>query len=290
MSEPKPTIDLILGQQYETFTRAERQLANTMMENYPVSALGSVTTLADASGVSTPTVVRMVQKLGYHSFPEFQADIRREIEAKISDPIAKRDTWAGNAPDEHVLNKFTEVVIGNIRQSLAQIEPEDFDACCKLLSDTNRKIFVVGGRITRTLADYFFLHFQVIRPSVTLIHSISNAWPHYLLDMAPDDVVVVFDVRRYENSTLKLAEMAKERGAKLVLFTDQWRAPISKIADHCFSCSIAVPSAWDSSVVSLLLVETIIAEVQERNWDSTRTRVSSLESMFDQTRLFRKFT
>ncbi len=149
-----------------------------------MSGLGSITTVAqNAGGVSTPTVARMVQKIGFKGFPEFQAALRKEVEATISDPIAKHDTWADQAPNEHIVNKFTEAVIDNIRHSLGQLDIETFENSCELMADTDRSLFVVGGRITRALADYFFLHMQVLRKDVTHIQSISNAWPHYLLDI-----------------------------------------------------------------------------------------------------------
>ncbi|MBV1865182.1 MAG: MurR/RpiR family transcriptional regulator [Rhodobacteraceae bacterium] len=290
MTEPTETIAERLQRFLDKLTRAERQLAASILENYPVSGLGTITTVAENAKVSTPTVARMVQKLGYKGFPQFQAELRRELQAKISGPIAKHDTWAGRAPERHILNRFTEAVIGNIRQSLAQIDPADFDSACALLADPKRRVYVVGGRITRALADYFFLHMQVLRADVTHIQSISNAWPHYLLDMEPGDVVVIFDVRRYENGTLKLAEMAAERGGKIILFTDQWRSPVSKYSDYNFCSRIIVPSAWDSSVTHMLLLETVIADVQERTWPETRQRMERLEDMFDRTKFFRKFT
>ena len=46
-------------------TPAERQLATHILSHYPVAALGSITQLAKAALVSTPTVVRLVQKMGY---------------------------------------------------------------------------------------------------------------------------------------------------------------------------------------------------------------------------------
>ncbi len=290
MSGHTETIADRIQSKFDTLTRAERQLAHSILENYPVSGLGTITTVAQSAQVSTPTVVRMVRKLGYKGFPEFQAELRRELEAKISNPIAKHETWAEKAPVGHILNRFTEAVIDNIRQSLGQIETKTFDDSCALLADTGRLVFIVGGRITRAWADYFFLHMQVIRKGVTHIQSISNAWPHYLLDIREGDVLVIFDVRRYENSTLKLAEMAAERGAKIILFTDQWRSPVSKFAEHCFSSKIVVPSAWDSSVTTTLLLETVIAAVQERTWSETRSRMEALEDMFDRTKFFRKFT
>ena len=284
------TIADSIGKAFATLTRAERQLANTIVENYPVSGLGSITQVAKKAGVSSPTIVRMVKKLGFKGFPEFQAELRRELEARISGPVTRHDNWAQKAPDSHILNRFADSVIENIRQSLGQIETESFDATCKLLSDTDHPLFIVGGRITRALADYLFLHMQVIRKNVTHIQPISNSWPHYFLDIEAGDVLVIFDIRRYENSTLKLAEIANEKGARIILFTDQWRSPIEKFSSYCFSARIVVPSAWDSTVELMLLVETFIAAVQELTWPQTRTRMEELEEMFDRTRLFRKFT
>jgi len=290
LSENASTVAELLQSNFDNLTRAERQLSHSLLENYPVSGLGSITTVAHNAGVSTPTVARMVQKIGFTGFPEFQAALRKEVEATISDPIAKHDKWVDQAPNEHIVNKFTVAVIDNIRHSLGQLDIDMFEKSCELMADTDRSLFVVGGRITRALADYFFLHMQVLRKDVTHIQSISNAWPHYLLDIKKDDVIVIFDVRRYENSTLKLAEMAAERGATIILFTDQWLSPIAKFADHTFSLKIVVPSAWDSSVTTMLLMETIIADVQQRTWPDTRERMEELEVMFDRTRFFRKFT
>jgi len=289
LSESADTIAERLRRSFDRLTRAERQLAASILENYPISGLGTITIVARNADVSTPTVARMVQKLGFSGFPDFQEALRRELRDKASDPIAKRARWAGAAPEGHILNRFTEAVIGNIRHSLEQVDIASFDESCALLADPARAVHVVGGRITRSLAEYFFLHMQVARPGVIHVQSIANAWPHYLLDISRGDVLVVFDVRRYENSTLKLAEMAAERGAKIILFTDQWCSPISKIADQCFSCRIVVPSAWDSNVALMLLLESVIAEVQERNWPQTRRRMQALEEMFDRTRFFRKF-
>ncbi|MBV1866684.1 MAG: MurR/RpiR family transcriptional regulator [Marinosulfonomonas sp.] len=290
MSENVKTIADRLQIRLDTLTRAERQLAHTILENYPVSGLGPINTVAEAANVSTPTVARMVQKLGFKGYGEFQAELREELKAQISGPIAKHDIWAEKAPQGHVLNRFTEAVIDNIRHSLGQIETESFDQACALIADTARPLRIVGGRITHTMAEYLFLHMQVIRPNVTHIQSTSSTWPHYVLDLNEGDVLVVFDMRRYENNTLKLAEMAHQRGAKIILFTDQWRSPIHSFADIVFSARIVVPSAWDSSATTLLLIETVISAVQDLTWDETRARMEDLEEIFDKTKLFRKFT
>ena len=275
--------------QFNDLTRAERQLANALLENYPVSGLGSITTIAEVSDVSTPTVVRMAKKLGFSGFPELQAALRSEVEATISNPITKHNRWTENAPDTHILNRFADAVMENLGQTLRQLDPDEFDAVAKLLADKERAVHVVGGRLTRSLADYFFTHMQVIRDRMTLVASNSNTWPHYVLNMQPGDVLVAFDIRRYERDILRLAEMATSRGVTLVLFTDQWGSPASKLATHSFHSRIEAPSAWDSSVVTMFILEAIIAAVQTETWEETEDRMKTLEDLFDTTKLFRKF-
>ncbi|MHA1524321.1 MAG: MurR/RpiR family transcriptional regulator [Alphaproteobacteria bacterium] len=275
--------------EFESLTRAERQLANAILADYPVSGLGSITVTAKASGVSTPTVVRMAKKLGFKGFPAMQEALRSELKATISNPITKHDRWAENAPDTHILNRFADAVTQNLRQTLSQINPADFNAVAALLGDPARGVHVVGGRITRSLADYFFTHMQVIRRDMTLITPNSNTWPHYVLNMQAGDVLVAFDVRRYEHGILRLAEMARAKDVTLVLFTDQWGSPAAKHATHSFHARIEAPSAWDSSVVTLFIVEAVIAAVQNATWDETKDRMKTLEELIDQTRMFRKF-
>ena len=77
MSDHMETIAEKLQNEFDSLTRAEKQLAHSLLENYPVSGLGSITTVARDADVSTPTVVRMVKKLGFSGFPSFQAELRR---------------------------------------------------------------------------------------------------------------------------------------------------------------------------------------------------------------------
>src|SRR5690606_33787945 len=137
----------------------------------------------------------------------------------------------------------------NLRQTLAQLETAEFDTVAALLADRKRSIYIIGGRITKALADYLFTHLQVIRPNVTQISANPSSWPHYVLNMQAGDVLVIFDIRRYEQEMETLARTAHERRVEIVLFTDPWVSPVTKVAEHAFRVHIEVPSAWDSSVL-----------------------------------------
>ncbi|SFP17978.1 MurR/RpiR family transcriptional regulator [Tranquillimonas alkanivorans] len=273
----------------ETLTPSERQLADVLLRDYPVAGLQSITRLASAAGVSTPTVIRMARKLGFDGFPDLQERLREEVSEQIKKPISKRDPWQTRAGDEHVLNLFGRAVSENLHHTLDRLDPEVFDRVAALLADTSRDVYLVGGRITRSNADYLFNHLQIIRPNVTLLSQSANVWPQYLLDMDARSILIVFDIRRYESDLQKLARLAADRGCDIVLFTDQWGSPVGKVTDLVFNAQVEAPSSWDSTIAIMLIVEALVAEVQTARWEESRERIEELESMFGATRLFRNF-
>lgn len=290
MTSPSHTVLDVIRLHYDGLTPAERKLADSLLEHYPVSGLGSITTIAENAGVSTPTVARMVQKLGYKGYPEFQHHLHQDLEATISSPIAKHDRWAAGAPTAHILNRFADAITANLRDTLTSLDVATFDGAAALLRDERRGLYFVGGRITGALAEYFFTHMQVIRPRTTLISTNRSSWPQYLLNMSAGDVLVIFDIRRYEQELATLAEAAAASGVEIILFTDVWASPVARHARHVFKIRIEAPSAWDSSVVTLFTVEALIEAVQSAAWEKTRERMNSLEKLFERSRLFRRPT
>jgi DNA-binding MurR/RpiR family transcriptional regulator len=287
MSNTALTIEQQIKGAFDGLTRAERQLASHITRNYPVAALGSITALAKGADVSTPTVVRLTQKLGYKGYPDFQSIVRAEVEARLISPLAKHDRWAEGVPQTHMLNRFADAVMGNLQATLAQIDHAEFDAIATLLADPGRRVYATGGRITHALADYFVTHMNVIRADVSLIGDHGGAWPPALLDMKKGDVLLVLDIRRYENAVLHLAEVAADQGAEVVLVTDQWVSPAATFARHRLSAHVEAPSAWDSTVAIQLLLETLLATVENLTWTDTQARMRRLEDLYARARFFR---
>lgn len=289
MTNASSTVRELIRQHFQILTQSERKFANALLENYPAAGLASITIVASNAGVSTPTVARMVQKLGFKGFPQFHKALLHELEAKGLGPTQRRSNWSPEAPETHSLNRFSQAVTSNLEQTFTNIETDKFDQSVKRLADTKQRLYIVGGRITHALADYAFTHFQAIRPSVTYMTSSPGTWPHYVLDMKPGETLLMFDVRRYEANLLGLAELVSKRGVRIILITDQWASPISAMADFTFNCWVEIPSGWDSNISTMMLLEAMIASVQEQCWPDTRDRYERLDELFDMTHLFRKF-
>jgi DNA-binding MurR/RpiR family transcriptional regulator len=280
MSEQsQSTIAELLRLNAHELTAAERKLMAALFANYPMAGLASITDFARGAAVSTPSVLRLAKKLGFSGYPAFQEELRAELSAQLQNPISKHNRWSAKAPDKHILNRFATAVMQNLSDSLKLLDHRSFDAIVALLIDAGRRITIAGGRITQPLAEYLATHLKMARAGVTLLPPTPSHWPQALLDMGRQDVVIIFDIRRYDAAMLDFAVSARERGAKIVLITDQWISPIARIAAHALPLRIEVPSSWDSNVVPLLVAEALVSATVSANWPKTKARINSLEGL-----------
>ena len=281
----KPLVKDQIRAKQDELTAAERRLTATLLDDSLVAGLQSITKLAESAEVSTPTVIRLARKLGYQGFPDLQDAIRDEIAAQMKEPLAKLETAGVSGGKDHIISRFAEAVSRNINRSLERLDLGEFDRAAALLSDPNRRLYLLGGRITRSNAHYFFNHLQIIRPGVTLLDFSPSVWPQSLLDMDKNSTLIVFDIRRYEKELERLAKLVVDQGANIVLFTDQWGSPIERHAKFCFRSLVEVPSSWDSTLAINFLIETLVADIQSRS--DSADRIAALEEMIGESRIFR---
>lgn len=67
-------------------TPSEARIVQVLLSDYPFSGFGTATSLARKAGVSDPTVTRLVAKLGFDGFQDFQAKLLAEVEAHLHSP------------------------------------------------------------------------------------------------------------------------------------------------------------------------------------------------------------
>lgn len=286
--EASETVAELLRLRFDRLTPSERRIAHELLVDYPVAGLKSVAEFARSAGVSSPTVIRAVQKLGFSGFPEFQNQLRDELSAQLSTPLTRYEQWAVGAPEGHTLNTLAAAVVDNLQHSLKLIDHREFDRIAARLADLDRGVHLIGGRVTRAIADYLATYLQSMRPRVHALPASSSQWPQHLLSMAKGDVLVVLDIRRYERNLLDLARLAHARGAVIVTITDQWMSPVSSIAEHTVPVRVEVPSSSDSAVGILFMAEALLAACAEKLWPEAEARVRDLEGLFDASGRFGK--
>lgn len=264
-------------------TPTERRPALTLLANYPVAGLETVAQFAKRAGVSGPTVLRLVAKLGFDSYLDFQQALRDELELRLQTPLAKAPEslaalGEGEAAGEgDFLAAYGRAIVDNIERSLAELSREEFEGAVELLADERRRLLLLGGRFTASQALHLYQHLRELRSGVTLVGGQTATWVEHLLDVGKRDVLVVYDIRRYQEDVVRFAREASALGALVVLITDHWVSPIAGVARHVFPVRTVMPSSWESFSAISAVNEALIARVHERRWGPIRKRMERLE-------------
>lgn len=260
------------------FSPQERKAAHALLANYPVAGLETVAEFAGRAMVSAPTILRFVARLGFSSYPDFQKALRDELDSQLQSPLAKSRFTpddAGSAP----FGRFLSAVIDNVTETFRHLSADEFEAIVALISDRRRKVATIGGRFTDVLARHFHNHLRVVRPGVLHFDGQPSTWRDQLVDLGPRDVLVIFDIRRYQDDLRVLAEVAGRRGVMVVLFTDQWLSPVARHARHIVAARVEALSRWDSMTALLAMAEAVLAAATEREWQGASERIAAIDAL-----------
>ncbi|MBX3577368.1 MAG: MurR/RpiR family transcriptional regulator [Rhizobiaceae bacterium] len=272
------TVRETIRRETPNLTASERKIANAVLADYPYGALQTIQELAERSGVSAPSITRFVSKIGFAGYQEFQRQLigelregsRSPLDLKATERLSRSDFVADYA-------RRSAAIVSSMASAVSQ---EQFDRIVALLSDQSRAVFLLGGRISDTIARLLSQHLRQIRPRIHHLPANQEDWPDHVMSMRRQDVVVLFDFRRYQPDIAKLAErVAVNRRATVILVTDKWMSPIARHSDHVVALPIENDTAWDTALCAVAFIEALIVKVSEADWPSTKARIETWETV-----------
>ncbi len=266
-----------IRERLDEFTATERKAAHALLANYPMQGLGTVAQFADEAGVSSPTILRFVARLGFPGFSDFQARLRMELQSQLNSPLARSSNMV--APRTADGDPLMDQLVENVQETFTHLPRSELQAFVKILADEKRTVYLLGGRFTDALARYMAAHLRIVRANVVHVAGQEGNWLDQLIGMGPRDVLVVFDIRRYQTEIIRFAEAAARQGTTVGLITDSWMSPIGRIAAHVLPARVAVPSPWDSSTALMAIAELLIAGVTNENAERSQQRMKALEDL-----------
>jgi DNA-binding MurR/RpiR family transcriptional regulator len=264
----------VIRRRLSELPRAERQVGRALLLGSPTIGLESSLRLAETVGTSGPTVIRFVNRLGFATYAEFQRAWREELDARLVSPV---DIYRHYEPETDALRRVTRTAdhsVEAIRESIEQLPPGEFETAVELLAG-RRRVLVFGGWFSHVLARHLVALLQGARPDVTHLEQPPAERAFALMDSGKQDVAVVFDFRRYEQGTLVAAQHLADRGARIVLVTDQWVSPVAGLAGSVLIAR-AAPSPLDSTVSAMVLVQALAAAVVDRLGPEVVARIEHL--------------
>jgi DNA-binding MurR/RpiR family transcriptional regulator len=259
-------------------TASERKIANAVLADYPFGALQTIQELADKTGVSAPSITRFVSKIGFAGYQEFQRQLIGELREGSRSPLDLKATE--RLGDGDFVADYARRAATLLSDMAGAVSQQQFDRIVELLSDPARAIFLLGGRISDSIARLLSQHLRQIRPRIHHLPPAQEDWPDQVLSMRKQDVVFLFDFRRYQPDLARLAErISLMRHPTIVLITDKWLSPVARHADHVVALPIENDTAWDTAICAVAFIEALIVKVSEADWPATRGRIETWDTL-----------
>jgi len=260
-------------------TPSEEKIVRLLLTDYPTSGLGSASSLARRAGVSDPTVVRLVVKLGYEGFPDFQSKLLAEVEARLHSPLLMMEAKRQSGSSDSAVLAYLDSVAAALQKATAATPVQTYERAARLLMEAKGEIVLVGGRFSRHIAGMLAGYLGQFRSGVRDLGVLSPQTFDTLADLGRRDVLVVFDYRRYQLDVMAYASQAAALDVRILLFTDQWLSPISDLAEVTIVSPLEVASPYDTLAPAIAQMEALTAHIVSTLGDDARARIERIEKV-----------
>jgi DNA-binding MurR/RpiR family transcriptional regulator len=288
VSEPpsgEPSLREEIFQRMDELAPAERKVARTLLARYPAAGLESTAALAAGAGTSKPTVLRLLGRLGFGSYPEFQERLRAEVTRSMS-PLSRAQTRRAAPSDDSVFLRAVELRAQLITRLPDTAPPGEVERAVALLAGRPKHVVVSGGYFSRLIARMLAMQLDQLIPNVDYADEPLGADVGKYLRAGRDSVAIVFDVRRHELASQEVVSMAKTSGVSVILITDESLSPAADEADIVLPVAVdGVP--FDSFAALLVLTESLVDAVFHRAGEAAIDRMADWERSVHIYRAFR---
>jgi DNA-binding MurR/RpiR family transcriptional regulator len=276
------TVATAIRDRMDEFTPAERRVARVLLADYPGAGFSTAADLASRAGTSAPSVVRFATRLGMNGFADLQERLRLELGTRASSPVDRVIAGERVGSDPQPTATMATRRAALITESMAKIPHSEIDAAVDLLA-TSRLVLLSGGYFSHLAAEYLRLHLALARPKVLFAAEPTHRDLGLVLDLGRNDVLVLFDFRRYEPEALATTLEAKRSKSRVIVFTDEWLSPASAHADVVLPVTVDVDS-FDSFVPCIALIELLLPQVFRAIGEPAFARLRRWEKVDNPTR------
>ena len=272
-----------LARHHADLTGSERALAKALQRDYPHALLESATALAARNGTSASTVVRLFAKLGYASYAEAQREARAEVTALLQTAGQRAPVTIGA---ERTLQQCVDDALLHDQHNLSAtregLNLAAFEAMATCLAQDKGRVHVLAQINSAPVGSWLALHLNMCRPGVQELGAGAMDTTDQLLWVQPDDVLLVFSIRRYASGPAKVAQHFRDAGAQVLAITDSPAAPVATLAHHHLQVHTSNASPFDSYTAAFFLCNALVSAVAQLRHGAVPQVLARRDSLWDQ--------
>lgn len=253
-------------------TKKQKVIAEYFIQNQ--ERLGSLTSMevANEIGVSDASVIRFSRMIGFAGYAELKDRIYEMLVEQASPSLSLTERHAlnqGKYGRGDTAARFQQLIQHNTAYVFQQNKSEDFDRTAELLVSARTR-YVIGVRGCQGVALQFGRLLSFMLPHVITMMDGDCSSVSLLQDVEPDDTVIAFALSRFYKTDVGCLRLARDRGARICLVTDEITGPLSNFSDIVLLVDISGVSFFHSTIGADIVAEYILslvsgkAEFQER--------------------------
>jgi len=271
------TLENIIAEHYESLPKAERKLADIVLEFPGELAAYTATELAELAGVSKAAATRFFKRLGFKNFEEARR-LARDSKNWGSPLYLQSKNETDESPDQR-LSQYVEEETLNIKQTFDQAIVEDLDDICQEILKAKR-VWLVGYRNSHYIAAYARWQFIQFRSNVHLLPSNGGeSMAEYIADIRSDDIVIVVGVRRRVNSLINFMQLIKSKQVPILYLTDPTASKTSAYAKWTIKIPVSGSFLFDSYTALMSFMRYLAVETYRLSGKEGRDYLKNIENI-----------
>ena len=254
-------------QEYDSFTRSERKIADYVLEHQEETQYISITDLSAQCGVAVSTVSLFCRKLKLAGFNDFKLELARAAlpaRAALSEPGS--EITAGDSAAS-VMGKVLSAVQDTLNNAYHMLSEREVTRAAGLLRRAGQVVCLGQGNHA-AVALAAWAQFSTTSAKFKTIQD-SHMQIVVLSTLSEGDAVLYFSYSGATHELLEAVEVIRARGAKLILVTRYSNSPASAYADAVLLCGPnEQPFQFGSTsalMAQLYVVEVLLSEFVRRD-------------------------
>lgn len=276
----------IIQNSYFKFSKGQKAIAQFIIEHYDKAAFMTAAKIGQTVDVSESTVVRFATALGFDGYPELQKALQVMIKNKLT-TVQRISLEEDQEDSDEFIKKVLKNEVASLKNYMEELDQEQLEKAADLIFNA-KKIYILGMRVSYTLALYLGFYLDVILDNVKVLNFGSNSLFEQVVRINEDDLFVIISYPRYSKQSLDAVNFVKDRNAKILAITDTESSPFYSISDIALLGKSNMVSFVDSLVTPMAVINSLIMSVGMREKDDIVQYFDLLENVWDRYSIYKK--
>ncbi|WP_257829811.1 MurR/RpiR family transcriptional regulator [Burkholderia glumae] len=222
-------------------------------------AVSSMRKLAQRAQVQPASLVRLAQQFGFPGWNELRDLFVARVRARPA-PMTQR---ARSLVKPGAKAALSHDLLAAQQQNLADAAARNQRALAEAARLIRKAphVHVAGFRSCYPVAFGFVYAYRLFRPSVSLLAGVAGSLEMELRAIGQASVTVIVSFAPYSTEATRVANIARERGSRIVAITDSAASPVALAADATLIFGHDSPSFLPSLVAAHALAEALVAQL-----------------------------